>query len=102
MLTIFTHFVTYHTHFGDTKLFNNFSMSQLGFDILTVSAGDRTSEHYFAKKSSGLYRSGFVVLTVEAVAGNYEVVPSTFSPGQEGPFFLTVASNSSFKLSKTR
>ena len=94
--------LTYQTHKYDTKLFTNFSLLQLGFDILTVSAGDRSSEHYFAKKSSGLYRSGFVVLTVEAVAGTYEVVPSTFSPGQEGPFFLTVASNSSFKLSKTR
>ena len=63
---------------------------------------DTAFEHYFSKKSSGLYRSGFVVLTVEAVSGCYDIVPSTFSQGQEGPFFLTVASSSSFKLSKTR
>ena len=75
---------------------------QIGFDVLNVTAADRNSDHYFSKKSSGLYRSGFVVLTVEAVAGCYDIVPSTFSQGQEGPFFLMVASSSSFKLSKTR
>ena len=75
---------------------------QIGFDILTVSASDKNSQQYFSKKSSGLYRSGFVVLTVEAVAGVFDIIPSTFSPGQEGPFFLMVASNSSFKLTKTR
>ena len=75
---------------------------QIGFDVLNVTASDRNSEHYFTKKSSGLYRSGFVVLTVEAVAGVYDIIPSTFSPGQEGPFFLMVASSSSFKISKIR
>ena len=75
---------------------------QIGFDILTVSAADKNSPQYFSKKSSGLYRSGFVVLTVEAVAGVYDLVPSTFSPGQEGPFFLLVASSSSFKVTRTR
>ena len=75
---------------------------QIGFDLLTVSASDKNSPQYFTKKSSGLYRSGFTVFTVEAVAGTYDIVPSTFSPAQEGPFFLLVASNSSFKLTKTR
>eukprot|EP00092_Neocalanus_flemingeri_P004142 GFUD01004456.1.p1 GENE.GFUD01004456.1~~GFUD01004456.1.p1 ORF type:complete len:815 (-),score=258.12 GFUD01004456.1:609-3053(-) len=75
---------------------------QLGFDLLTVSATDTASPQYFKKKSSGVYRSGFVVYTMEAVAGTYELVPSTYTPGQEGPFFLMVASNSSFKLARTR
>merc|ERR1719450_512708 len=75
---------------------------QIGFDILNISASDKNSKHYFSKKSSGLYRSGFVVLTAEAVSGVYEIVPSTFSPGQEGPFFLSLASNSSFKVTKTK
>ena len=67
-----------------------------------MSASDKNSPQYFTKKSSGLYRSGFTVFTVEAVAGTYDIVPSTFSPAQEGPFFLLVGSNSSFKLTKTR
>jgi len=75
---------------------------QLGFDLLTVTATDTASPHYFKKKSSGVYRSGFIVFTADAVAGTYELIPSTYTPGQEGPFFLMVASNSSFKLSRTR
>ena len=77
---------------------------QIGFDLLTVSTAtsDKSNPQYFSKKSSGLYRSGFTVFTVEAVAGVYDIVPSTFSPAQEGPFFLLVASSSSFKLTKTR
>jgi len=75
---------------------------QLGFDLLTVMANDTTSPHYFKKKSSGVYRSGFIVFTADAVAGTYELIPSTYTPGQEGPFFLMVASNSSFKLTRTR
>jgi len=75
---------------------------QIGLDLLTVQAADTKAEQYFKRKASGPYRSGFVVLTVEAVAGTYDIVPSTYSPGQEGPFFLLVASNSSFQLTKTR
>merc|ERR1719233_457447 len=75
---------------------------QLGVDLLTVTASDTASPHYFKKKSSGVYRSGFIVFTVDAVAGTYELIPSTYTPGQEGPFFLMVASNSSFKLTRTR
>ena len=75
---------------------------QIGFDILTLTSREPNSEHSFSKKNSGLYRSGFVVLTFEAVAGVYDIIPSTFSPGQEGPYFLTLASNNSFKLTKSR
>ena len=55
---------------------------QLGFDLITVSASDTGSQHYFKKKSSGLYRSGFVVVGMEAVAGTYDLVPSTYLPNQ--------------------
>jgi len=75
---------------------------QLGFDLITVSASDTSSQHYFKKKSSGLYRSGFVVVGLEAVAGTYDLVPSTYLPNQEAPFFLSIACSHSFKLTKTR
>ena len=55
---------------------------QLGFDLITVSASDTSSQQYFKKKSSGLYRSGFVVVGLEAVAGTYDLVPSTYLPNQ--------------------
>ena len=75
---------------------------QMGFDLITVSASDTGSQHYFKKKSSGLYRSGFVVVGMEAVAGTYDLVPSTYLPNQEAPFFLSIACSHSFKLTKTR
>jgi len=73
---------------------------QIGFDILTTSAKETGSPHYFKKKSSGIYRPGFVVTTLDVVAGTYDILPSTFKPGQESPFFLSVASTASFLLSK--
>jgi len=75
---------------------------QMGFDLITVAASDTASPHYFKKKSSGLYRSGFVVVGMEAVAGTYDLVPSTYLPNQEAPFFLSIACSHSFKLTKTR
>ena len=75
---------------------------QLGFDLVTVTAPDSSSPHYFRKKSSGLYRSGFVVVSLEVVAGTYELVPSTYLPQQESSFFLTVASSATFRLTKMR
>ena len=74
----------------------------MGFDLITVSASDTASQHYFKKKSSGLYRSGFVVVGMEAVAGTYDLVPSTYLPNHEAPFFLSIACSHSFKLTKTR
>lgn len=75
---------------------------QLGFDLVTVTASDTASPNYFRKKSSGLYRSGFVVVSLEVVAGTYELVPSTYLAQQESSFFLTVASSATFRLTKAR
>lgn len=72
----------------------------IGFDIACVIAGDKESPRYFKSKQSGAYRTGFVVLPMEVTAGTYDIVPTTFKPGQEGPFFLTVKSSSPFKLGK--
>jgi hypothetical protein len=43
-----------------------------------------------------------VAVSLEMVAGTYELIPSTYLPAQEGPFFLSVASSATFKLTKTR
>ena len=55
---------------------------QIGFDVICVIANDAKSPYYFKRKSSGSYRSGFVVKAFELTAGTYDVVPSTFHPGQ--------------------
>ena len=73
---------------------------QIGFDIVCVVAGDTKSPRYFKMKQSGLYRSGFVVMTVELTAGTYDVVPSTYYPGKESSFFMTVRSTVPIKLSR--
>jgi len=71
---------------------------QIGMDIVCVSAQDKDSPNYFKKKPSGLYRSGFVVMSVEAVAGTYDIVPSTYKQDQESAFFLIVSCSASFKI----
>ncbi|XP_067003093.2 calpain-7 isoform X2 [Anabrus simplex] len=76
---------------------------QIGLDILCVVASDPNAPSAFKRKSSGPFRSGFVVLELEDVpAGTYDIIPSTFLPNQEGPFFLTVKSSCPVKLSKLR
>ncbi|OQV18704.1 Calpain-7 [Hypsibius exemplaris] len=71
----------------------------LGFDIVNVVSN--CPNVIFAKKSSGAYRSGFTVLELENVPGGvYNITPSTFEPGKEGPYFLTVQASCSIKLSR--
>ncbi|XP_020286163.1 calpain-7-like [Pseudomyrmex gracilis] len=72
---------------------------QIGFDISTVILNDANAATAFKTKSSGPFRSGFVYLELEDVpAGTYQIVPSTYLPGQEGPFFLICKSSCNFKL----
>uniref|UniRef100_A0A1B6DQ37 Calpain catalytic domain-containing protein n=1 Tax=Clastoptera arizonana TaxID=38151 RepID=A0A1B6DQ37_9HEMI len=74
---------------------------QLGLEVACVSLVDENVTAPFKTKSSGAYRSGFVILELEALpAGTYEIIPSTFLPNQEGPFFLTVKSSCPIKLSR--
>ncbi|XP_064455329.1 calpain-7-like isoform X2 [Ornithodoros turicata] len=76
---------------------------QLGFDVIAVTVDDPSSPYAFSRKSSGMYKSGFTVLEMERVpAGIYNIIPSTFQPFQEGPFFLTVSSTCPFKFSRLR
>ncbi|XP_058794172.1 calpain-7-like [Phymastichus coffea] len=74
---------------------------QIGFEILTVILNDPESPTAFKSKTSGPFRSGFVYLElVDVPAGIYNVIPSTFLPGQEGPFFLTFKSSSNLQISR--
>ncbi|CAG9786534.1 unnamed protein product [Diatraea saccharalis] len=66
---------------------------QIGVDVRVDSLDDPSVTAPFYKESSGPYRSGFVVLQLSNLpAGKYIVTPSTFYPGQEGPFILQMRS----------
>ncbi|XP_036756880.2 calpain-7 isoform X2 [Manis pentadactyla] len=61
----------------------------VGFEIVIVSMVGDPGPHGFQRKSSGDYRCGFCYLELENIpAGIYNIIPSTFLPKQEGPFFL--------------
>ncbi|XP_074126884.1 calpain-7 isoform X1 [Sminthopsis crassicaudata] len=61
----------------------------VGFELITVSVVGDPGSSGFQKKSSGDYRCGFCYLEVENIpTGIYNIIPSTFLPKQEGPFFL--------------
>lgn len=61
----------------------------VGFEVVAVSIAGDPGPHGFQRKSSGDYRCGFCYLELENIpAGIFNVIPSTFLPKQEGPFFL--------------
>ncbi|XP_039378658.1 calpain-7 isoform X4 [Mauremys reevesii] len=73
----------------------------VGFELVTVSTVGDPGSSGFQKKSSGDYRCGFCYMEVENVpAGVYNVIPSTFLPQQEGPFFLDFNSTTPLKTSQ--
>ena len=69
---------------------------QIGFDLVCVfiSSELKSSPKYFKTKPSGPYRTGYVMMATELLPGTYDIVPTTFRPGQEGPFFLTIHTSS--------
>uniref|UniRef100_A0A665THD3 Calpain catalytic domain-containing protein n=1 Tax=Echeneis naucrates TaxID=173247 RepID=A0A665THD3_ECHNA len=72
----------------------------VGFEMVTVSTVGDPGAAAFQKKSSGDYRCGFCYMEAEHVpAGIYNVIPTTFLPKQEGPFFLDFASTAPLKVS---
>lgn len=75
---------------------------QIGFDLVCVFINSdlKSSPKYFKMRPSGAYRTGYVMMVVELLPGTYDIVPTTFRPGQEGPFFLTISSCSSVKAQK--
>ncbi|XP_074844402.1 calpain-7 isoform X3 [Carettochelys insculpta] len=73
----------------------------VGFELVTVSAVGDPGPSGFKKKNSGDYRCGFCYTEVENVpAGVYNIIPSTFLPQQEGPFFLDFNSTTPLKVSQ--
>ncbi|XP_059584783.1 calpain-7 isoform X4 [Alligator mississippiensis] len=73
----------------------------VGFELITVSTVGDPGPSSFQKKNSGDYRCGFCYLEVENVPpGVYNIIPSTFLPQQEGPFFLDFNSISPLKVSQ--
>ncbi|KAK5921570.1 hypothetical protein CgunFtcFv8_018926 [Champsocephalus gunnari] len=72
----------------------------VGFEMVTVSMVTDPGSASFQKKNSGDYRCGFCYMEAELVpAGLYNVIPTTFLPKQEGPFFLDFSSTSALKVS---
>ncbi|XP_074695948.1 calpain-7 isoform X5 [Strix aluco] len=73
----------------------------VGFELVTVSTVGDPGSCGFQKKSSGDYRCGFCYLEVENIfAGVYNIIPTTFLPQQEGPFFLDFNSATPLKVSQ--
>ncbi|KAH0627281.1 hypothetical protein JD844_002804 [Phrynosoma platyrhinos] len=73
----------------------------VGLELVTVSTVGDPGHLSFQKKNSGDYRCGFCYLEVESVpAGVYNIIPSTFLPQQEGPFFLDFNSATPLKISQ--
>ncbi|XP_067417902.1 calpain-7 isoform X5 [Emydura macquarii macquarii] len=73
----------------------------VGFELVTVSTVGDPGPSGFQKKNSGDYRCGFCYMEVENVpAGVYNIIPSTFLPQQEGPFFLDFNSVTPLKTSQ--
>ncbi|XP_013806197.1 calpain-7 isoform X1 [Apteryx mantelli] len=73
----------------------------VGFELVMVSTVGDPGSSGFQKKNSGDYRCGFCYLEVENIlAGVYNIIPTTFLPQQEGPFFLDFNSATPLKVSQ--
>ncbi|XP_026469343.1 calpain-7-like isoform X1 [Ctenocephalides felis] len=72
---------------------------QIGLEVTIISLENDSVNAPFKSRSTGAYRSGFVALDLEELpSGVYEILPSTFYPNQESPFFLTVKCSSPVKF----
>lgn len=75
----------------------------IGLEVTPVTLLNPTSPNAFQRTDSGSYRSGFTYLRLRCLpVGTYTIVPATYLPGQLGPFFLTVNSTHSVRLSRLR
>lgn len=73
----------------------------VGFEMVTVSTVSDPGAAGFNKKNSGDYRCGFCYMELDHVpAGIYNIIPTTFLPKQEGPFFLDFSTTSPAKVSQ--
>lgn len=73
----------------------------VGFEVVTVSTAGDSGSSGSQKRGSGDYRCGFCYMEVENLpAGIYNVIPTTFLPKQEGPFFLDFSSATPLRVSQ--
>nr|CAI5847065.1 unnamed protein product [Callosobruchus analis] len=74
---------------------------QMGFDVTILKVNDDTVTAPFRSRSSGAYRSGYIVMEFDNIpSGVLQVTPSTFLPQQEGPFILVVKSSAPIQISR--
>lgn len=74
---------------------------QVGIEVIIVSLDDPNVTAPFVSKTSGSYRSGYCVLDMDDMpAGTYHIIPSTFLPGQESPFILSVKSTTNITIAR--
>ncbi|CAH1973048.1 unnamed protein product [Acanthoscelides obtectus] len=74
---------------------------QMGFDVSILKLNDETVTAPFRSRSSGAYRSGYIVMELDNIpSGVLQVTPSTFLPQQEGPFILIVKSSAPIQISR--
>nr|XP_027199155.1 calpain-7-like [Dermatophagoides pteronyssinus] len=75
----------------------------IGLEVITVSVLNQNSPNYFQRKDTGSFRSGCTYLRLKSIpTGTYQIIPSTFLPGQVGPFFIYVHSTHPIKLKKIK
>lgn len=67
---------------------------QVGLELIVSSLEDPNITAPFISKTTGNFRSGYCVLDLDQLpAGIYHIIPSTFLPGQESPFILSIRSS---------
>ncbi|KAK4472053.1 hypothetical protein MN116_005427 [Schistosoma mekongi] len=71
----------------------------LGLELIRISAKNNQAPNQQDRSTTGDYRRGYVVLEQAGLSGGvYNVVASTYRPGQEGPFILSVKSVRDFTI----
>lgn len=72
---------------------------QVGIEVTIESLSDPNITAPFVSKTTGSYRSGYCVLDLmEMPAGIYRIMPSTYLPGQESPFILSVKATTTISM----
>ncbi|CAH8522531.1 unnamed protein product [Schistosoma intercalatum] len=71
----------------------------LGLELIRISATNDQAPNQQSRSTTGDYRRGYVVLEQAGLSGGvYNVIVSTYRPGQEGPFILSIKSISNFTI----
>lgn len=74
---------------------------QVGFEIAVVSLDDANVTAPFVSKTTGSYRTGYCVMDLNDMpAGTYNLIPSTYLPGQEAPFILNIKATTNISIER--